>query len=837
MSGSQFFAKANPEGDVDGDISVSVAAEGFVIGETSTTDPFHTLGRVQIGVDQVQGGKYYPFVCPSDDLAVLIGDLALFYKDPGCVFAPPFKIAWLFGFGDGYSPLGSAAEIPVANTHRYDMLITDYNDQVVFDSRDAENFRRQDWGDGEGDYLRLIEWVDADGQLLRIVIYTAWREDDSDITTWPVYFEPENSELDPRSYSRIPQQVEEFRIVVDSLDPAQDVIVPVGGNVVFRGGYNVVLTVDDPALSEGSSWVRGIRVDVIPGAGEGKVPCEADSYVRRINNVTADSRGNVTLDAEGCYRIDRPIESSAISGGDYFVRLAGPIEDETLDELSGLVYSSQNPQSLFIREDSGSGEVVVLISDLGVVLKTWNLVEEEAPYDPVSMVDAEDLAIGPGPQEGTNYLYIADIGDNTVDRDGVTRPVPAIHRFIEPILATSPDDLVRDGFMEITYDDASQHDAETFIVDPISGDGFIFTKEKIGVGDQGTTRVFRLPAEEMNADPVGGVISVTAQLLGQMDLGINYVGITAGDISFDGRRIVIRDGGDNQVLSNTNYDQSAWLWYREDSQTVWEAVQGAPVNVPLPDRADEPKGEAITFIRSTDYWYYTTSEIGLGLTHANLFVAKIINTIREVEVVDYTLAISNDCGPCCDCQDFINVYEAIRVLNDVFIELGFRAEIVRDQYRMNKSRWETGVACRADSSHLAVAMQPVANNRVAVSAALCNHSGQAMNNVKLGLTFQGSAGNLTAASTSAGTIVPGTTLLEGTGLTPQQALLYNLQGTWPEFSAHLSCVKPGKRGQVSFVMEFSGADAQDLVDVVVSAHGDDYGNAKPVQANAGVIPP
>lgn len=177
----------------------------------------------------------------------------------------------------------------------------------------------------------------------------------------------------------------------------------------------------------------------------------------------------------------------------------------------------------------------------------------------------------------------------------------------------------------------------------------------------------------------------------------------------------------------------------------------------------------------------------------------------------------------------------MRILNDVFIELGFRAEIVRDQLRNNKSRWDTGIACRAARSHTDVAIQPVRDNRVAVSAALCNHSDQAFNNVKLKLIFQGTAGDKTAASTIPGTVLPFTTLLQSGNST--RPLLYDLQGAWPEFSATFDCIQPGNRGQASFIMEFPGAVSTDLVDVVVAPAGDDYGNAQPAQGNSGIILP
>ncbi len=48
----------------------------------------------------------------------------------------------------------------------------------------------------------------------------------------------------------------------------------------------------------------------------------------------------------------------------------------------------------------------------------------------VDAEDFEDIAVGPGPLPGLNYIYVGDIGNNDEDRDEVQ-----IYRFLEPDLA------------------------------------------------------------------------------------------------------------------------------------------------------------------------------------------------------------------------------------------------------------------------------------------------------------------------------------------------------------------------------------------------------------------
>ena len=103
----------------------------------------------------------------------------------------------------------------------------------------------------------------------------------------------------------------------------------------------------------------------------------------------------------------------------------GAVSDPSVVEASGLAASRQNPGVLWVHNDSGNAVELFAIGDDGGV---------RAPYLPTGITnrDWEDLAIGPGPAAGVDYLFIGDIGDNGLARSSIT-----IYRIPEPAVSRS----------------------------------------------------------------------------------------------------------------------------------------------------------------------------------------------------------------------------------------------------------------------------------------------------------------------------------------------------------------------------------------------------------------
>ena len=91
----------------------------------------------------------------------------------------------------------------------------------------------------------------------------------------------------------------------------------------------------------------------------------------------------------------------------------GTVESSLLTEISGVAASRKNADVLWVHNDSGDSARIYAMSIQGKHLGVYNLVGASA-------TDWEDIAVGPGPVEGQDYVYAGDVGDNTRQRPSVT---------------------------------------------------------------------------------------------------------------------------------------------------------------------------------------------------------------------------------------------------------------------------------------------------------------------------------------------------------------------------------------------------------------------------------
>lgn len=252
-------------------------------------------------------------------------------------------------------------------------------------------------------------------------------------------------------------------------------------------------------------------------------------------------------------------------------RFSGPeakgfIENNQITEASGLAVSRSFPGSLWTHNNQGDHNRIFLIGSDG---------SDEAIFRirNTGNRDWEDMAIGPGPIQGTNYLYIADIGDNREVHD-----VKTIYRFKEPEIV---DPTVRiqwtDGEDQIRfrYPDGMK-DAESVMVDPLTRDLIVVSKSSFPT----SVYIARYP---QNTEEIFDI-----ELLGTLP----FTGATAGDISPDGRNITIKT---KEIIYN---------WIRKPGEQIRDSFLRTPIRLPyLP----EVQGEAIAWNRNSSA-YYTLSE-------------------------------------------------------------------------------------------------------------------------------------------------------------------------------------------------------------------------------------
>ena len=277
---------------------------------------------------------------------------------------------------------------------------------------------------------------------------------------------------------------------------------------------------------------------------------------------------------------------------------AGSISFGALTEASGIASSARNPGVLWTHNDGSVGRVWA-VSTNGARLAT---------YDVNNVDDLEDIAVGPGPTPGVSYLYIGDIGGS--QGTNVVRPDVQIVRIPEPAVdlawasdPRTPNFNGRDNFT-LVYPDGS-FDAETLLVDPLTSDVWVVTKE-IGVA-----RFYRA---NLNAVPDDGTV------LMEFVRSVAFHEASAGDISADGTQIVLRR------------ENTAALWLRCDGEPLNNSLARGSVGIPVIGQPTEPNGEGLAFLR--DGTGYVTISEG---TNAAIYFFRSVCPARP----QFTLALSN----------------------------------------------------------------------------------------------------------------------------------------------------------------------------------------------------
>lgn len=258
----------------------------------------------------------------------------------------------------------------------------------------------------------------------------------------------------------------------------------------------------------------------------------------------------------------------------------GTIAHSLLTEVSGIAASRHNPGVLWGHNDSGGLARLWAFDTRGTHLGTYNL-------SGVTARDFEDMAIGPGPIPGRDYLYVADTGNN----GGLIDFTFTIYRVPEPAVSAAqlPVDVTLDDVNAILvrYPDSVRHGCETLLVDPLNGDIYLCTRDRWG-DDNGVMKVYLCPAPHI-PDAV-----ITMQHVADVQL-INGEMAVGGDVKSDSNSIIIRTKGNVE---------RCLLWQRNGDPNLWQAFNNSMCVVP---QIDEPQGEAICF-KADGCGYYTVSE-------------------------------------------------------------------------------------------------------------------------------------------------------------------------------------------------------------------------------------
>jgi hypothetical protein len=263
----------------------------------------------------------------------------------------------------------------------------------------------------------------------------------------------------------------------------------------------------------------------------------------------------------------------------------GTIQLAKIGGASGLAASRKNPGVLWTHNDYGPACVYAMTAE-GKHLGVYNL-------EGAKNRNWEDIAIGPGPEPNVDYLYVGEIGDN----DSRCKSIK-IYRVPEPKVdanqAPANVTLANVETIELVYPDGPR-DAETLMVDPLTKDIYIISKE-------GTSKVYRAAYPQSSfaisdtksvkdrqaTEDRGNTGKTTLEQVAKLHWGM----ATAGDISPDGCEIIVR-----------GYFAASLLLRPKDGP-IWKAFENSECSIPI---ILEQQGESICF-DANGAGYYTTSE-------------------------------------------------------------------------------------------------------------------------------------------------------------------------------------------------------------------------------------
>lgn len=245
----------------------------------------------------------------------------------------------------------------------------------------------------------------------------------------------------------------------------------------------------------------------------------------------------------------------------------GQIEDNRLNEISGMDNSQINKDVFWLHNDSGDSAQIFAIDNKGKHLGKFSLKNIENR-------DWEDITVGPGSSDGQSYIYIGEIGDNES-----IYAVKYIYKIKEPQINFDKvpyDSIIHDVEMiAYKYPDGPR-DAETLMIDPLTMNLIIVSKREESV------HVYMLLFPQ-NTDSINIPQQISTLPITQ---------VTGGDISNSGKKIIMK-----------NYD-NIYYWLRKPGQSLRDAFSQFPEHLTY---IVEPQGEAICW-SNDEKGYFTLSE-------------------------------------------------------------------------------------------------------------------------------------------------------------------------------------------------------------------------------------
>lgn len=286
----------------------------------------------------------------------------------------------------------------------------------------------------------------------------------------------------------------------------------------------------------------------------------------------------------GCFSIfstqpgndNRAIKNNSAKYGE--PEIVGTIKTGEITESSGLVASKCQANIFWTHNDSGDGAFIFALGAAGQKLGTWKVKNAKS-------IDWEDIAAFKN-ANGECFLYIGDIGNNTRARGDFT-----IYRVKEPQVSAAAktssrkNPVVTEDAEAIKFDyPDTRHDAETLLVHPQTGDIYVLSKRL-----QGASGVYKLP-KNYSLEKINRLEKIADFTVPAIPNGF----LTGGDISSDGKRVVICD-----------YFAAYEIVLPESAKNFDEIWNEKPEIIELGERA---QGEAVCYSADGSSIYATSEK-------------------------------------------------------------------------------------------------------------------------------------------------------------------------------------------------------------------------------------
>jgi hypothetical protein len=243
------------------------------------------------------------------------------------------------------------------------------------------------------------------------------------------------------------------------------------------------------------------------------------------------------------------------------------LTNKKLEEISGIAASATNAGHFWAHNDSGNPPVIYLLDESLNIRLSCKIAG-------VKNRDWEDITVGPGPDEGKNYVYIGEIGDNNAKSR-----YKFLYRFEEPVAGDQTEMTITEFDTLVFELEGEKKDTESIMIHPKTKDIYLVSKREKPV------YVYQLTYPQNTGD------TLTAKKL----MSLPLTQIVSAAISPDSNEIIMK-----------NYDN---IYYWEiKNKSVAEALQEKPNVLKY---TEEPQGEAITFLRDGK-GFYTLSEMIKG---------------------------------------------------------------------------------------------------------------------------------------------------------------------------------------------------------------------------------